>query len=169
MQRRSCCAGLAPCSTTQNMALCSTHESFWHARNRGGGWGWEGKGFSWATEGCLEERSWLPECSLLLSTKAWTSNAHTSMQECLLHKIATIGVTQMLRAEIEWFLTWNVGRIETYPRTAPMMVPATSPPRPRFSLKRPPVTAAHRQSLVSSKVLKRVRTQQVDGVAEKAF
>lgn len=58
---------------------------------------------------------------------------------------------------------------ETYPRTAPMMVPAISPPRPRFSLKRPPVTAAHRQSLVSSKVLKQVRTQQVDGAAGKAF
>lgn len=144
MQRRSCCAGLAPCSTTQNMALCSAHESFWRTRNRGGGWGWEGKGFSWATEGCLEERSWLPECSLLLSTKAWTCNAHTSMQECPFHKIATTEVTQRLRAEIEWFMKMECQHVqnETYPRTAPMMVPAISPPRPKFSLKRPPVTAA---------------------------
>lgn len=49
-------------------------------RNRGGGWGWNGKGFSWVTEGCLEERSWLPECSLLSSIKTW---AHTTIHGCL--------------------------------------------------------------------------------------
>lgn len=68
MERGSCCLGLPPCSSTQNMALCSAHESLWHCE-LSWRWGW---GFSWATEGCWEGRSWLPECSLLSSTEAWT-------------------------------------------------------------------------------------------------
>lgn len=78
MKRGSCCLGLPPCSSTQNMALCGAHESLWHCeqsevegggsgRGRGGvGLGW----FSWATEGRWEGCSWLPERSPLSSTQA---------------------------------------------------------------------------------------------------
>lgn len=41
-------------------------------------------------------------------------------------------------------------RSQPYPSTAPMTEPATSPLRPRFSLKRPTVTAAHIQSFIIS-------------------
>ena len=41
MERGSCCLGLSPCSSTQNMALCSAHESLWHRQQRWV-WGWEG-------------------------------------------------------------------------------------------------------------------------------
>lgn len=41
-------------------------------------------------------------------------------------------------------------RSQPYPSTAPITEPATSPLRPRFSLKRPTVTAAHIQSFIIS-------------------
>lgn len=75
-ERGSCCTGLSPCSSTQNMPLCSAHVSLLHARKGGGGLGKE-RGFSWGTEGCWEGRSWLPECSVLSSTQAWACNTHT--------------------------------------------------------------------------------------------
>lgn len=37
MERGSCCLGLLPCSSTQNMALCSAHESLWHCEQN---WRW---------------------------------------------------------------------------------------------------------------------------------
>lgn len=71
IERASCCLGLPPCSSTQNTALCSAHGCLWHGEQSRGG-------FSWATEGCWEGRSWLPECLLLSSTRAWTANTRAN-------------------------------------------------------------------------------------------
>lgn len=35
MERGSCCLGLPPCSSTQNMALCRAHESLWQRGREG--------------------------------------------------------------------------------------------------------------------------------------
>lgn len=98
---------------------------------------------------------------MCVSVKKINSFVKSNQQICDVERDVSLQtlheVTQRKKKVISWFVTVINGCDKTlvgagaYPSTAPMTVPATRPLRPRFSLKRPPVTAGtHRHTRLIS-------------------
>lgn len=84
MERGSCCLGLSPSSSTQNMALCGAHESLWHPA-QSWRWGW---GVQLGDRGLLGGAQLAARVLTALKHTRVNADTHTSVSKyaCLFKK-----------------------------------------------------------------------------------